>query len=900
MPASLFADLEKATVLQECRAFSDSKIVTESPRRCSQLITKLLHIVTQGDCMSSSEVTEVFFGVTKLFQSPDASLRRMVYFFIKEVAETCNPDDVIIVTSSLTKDMNSNEDLFRSNSIRVLAKMIDATMLGAIERYLKQAIVDKNAMVASSALVAGLHLVITSADVVRRWVNEVQEALHCSADMVQFHALSLLYEIKRHDKLAISKMVVQLARASVSSPLATCLLIRYIAQILLRDGEDCIASQTGRAAYQFLELSLKHRSEAVIYEAAKALCSLPRIEDRDLGPAVAVLQLLLSSPKATLRLASMRALSTVAMAKPSAVTKCNDDMESLIADNNRSIATFAITTLLKTGSESSVDRLMKQISSFMNEIADEFKVVVVTAIRELCLKYPLKHRVLVGFLANFLREEGGFEFKKSIVEAIVILMGAIPETKESSLFHLCEFIEDCEFTALSTQILHLVGSLGPTTSAPARYIRFIYNRIILENAIVRAAAVMALSKFAVLVPSLCVSVSVLLRRSLCDEDDEVRDRAVIALRLIGTNHEAKSPQGLERDDVEANVSDAGISCDMLQHFYGPPKVSFDRLAYVLEQATVSDLLNDSNSALSYETLPQTIEDHSSCLHEVSSLRSAEPGIAALNNTGADVYKVPEIAKLGAIFKSSRPSELTESETEYVVKYTKHVFNEYISLQFSVTNTIPDQLLCNVGAHLHSSDGLDVYEVVDSISIRTLPYGSTAEAWLVLRPAKDSFLGMPAHYVAELQFRVVEVEPTTGEIEGDKDGFAEEYPLEDIEITPADFLRIVETGLFRDEWESLPRSLEIQHKYALQFKDMGSAIAAVSSLIGMQPIDNTDLPENGLGVLQHTLHFAGDFVQNTRVLARMQILIDPSTGCTLKIAVRSQNQDISQLIADSIK
>jgi len=97
--------------------------------------------------------------------------------------------------------------------------------------------------------------------------------------------------------------------------------------------------------------------------------------------------------------------------------------------------------------------------------------------------------------------------------------------------------------------------------------------------------------------------------------------------------------------------------------------------------------------------------------------------------------------------------------------------------------------------------------------------------------------------------------------------------------------------------------------------MGSAIAAVSSLIGMQyvlvfacphlcqttrPIDNTDLPENGLGVLQHTLHFAGDFVQNTRVLARMQILIDPSTGCTLKIAVRSQNQDISQLIADSIK
>ena len=42
---------------------------------------------------------------------------------LKQVAETCNPDDIIIVTSSLTKDMNSSEDLFRANSIRVLAKM---------------------------------------------------------------------------------------------------------------------------------------------------------------------------------------------------------------------------------------------------------------------------------------------------------------------------------------------------------------------------------------------------------------------------------------------------------------------------------------------------------------------------------------------------------------------------------------------------------------------------------------------------------------------------------------------------------------------------------------------------------------------------------------------------------
>jgi coatomer protein complex subunit gamma len=60
-----------------------------------------------------------------------------------------------------------------------------------------------------------------------------------------------------------------------------------------------------------------------------------------------VLQLFLSSPKATLRFAAIRTLSQVAMTHPLSVTTCNLDMENLITDTNRSIATLAITTLLK-------------------------------------------------------------------------------------------------------------------------------------------------------------------------------------------------------------------------------------------------------------------------------------------------------------------------------------------------------------------------------------------------------------------------------------------------------------------------------------------------------------------------------------------------------------------------
>ena len=54
-------------------------------------------------------------------------------------------DEVIIITSSLMKDMNSKTDLYRSNAIRVLCSICgqDTQLLVQIERYLKQAIVDK-------------------------------------------------------------------------------------------------------------------------------------------------------------------------------------------------------------------------------------------------------------------------------------------------------------------------------------------------------------------------------------------------------------------------------------------------------------------------------------------------------------------------------------------------------------------------------------------------------------------------------------------------------------------------------------------------------------------------------------------------------------------------------------
>ena len=119
--------------------------------------------------------------------------------------------------------------------------------------------------------------------------------------------------------------------------------------------------------YELLTGYLKHKSDMVNYEAARAICEMKNVTTSELHQPIAsewtcwlltmrsvlirapspVLQMFLTSPKSTLKFAAIRTLAVLAQTQPIAVQTCNLDMEKLINDDNRSVATFAITTLLK-------------------------------------------------------------------------------------------------------------------------------------------------------------------------------------------------------------------------------------------------------------------------------------------------------------------------------------------------------------------------------------------------------------------------------------------------------------------------------------------------------------------------------------------------------------------------
>ncbi|CAI5935185.1 unnamed protein product [Closterium sp. NIES-64] len=811
---SPFFGIEKGSVLQEARVFNDPQL---DPRRCAQVITKLLYLLNQGETFTK----------------------------------------VIIVTSSLMKDMNSKTDLYRANAIRVLCRITDGGLLGQIERYLKQAVVDKNPVVASAALVSGFHLLKTNPDIVRRWSNEIQEAVHSKSPLVQFHALALLHQIRQSDRLAISKLVTSLVRGAVRSPLAQCLLVRYTSQVIEEMGPN---NNNARPFFEFLESCLRQRADMVMLEAARAMTELTDITGRELTPAITVLQMFLSSPKPVLRFAAIRTLNKVAMAHPQAVTNCNIDMETLISDPNRSIATLAITTLLKTGNEASVDRLMKQITNFMSDIADEFKIVVVEAIRSLCLKYPQKYRVLMNFLSGILREEGGFEYKKAIVDSILILIREIPDAKEIGLSHLCEFIEDCEFTYLSSQILHLLGNEGPKTPEPARYIRFIYNRVILENATVRASAVSTLAKFGAQVEAL-----------------RVRDRATLYLNVLG-------------GDGQESVAASGASDFMLEAL----DVPLVNLETALKHYEPSEAAFDIDSVpKEVKGLPPAKVGAKKAAKEAAAAKAAGGGASASEAYEKLLNSIPEFATFGKLFKSSAPVELTEAETEYSVNVVKHVFPAHMVFQFNCTNTIAEQMLQDVTVLMDLAEA-EEFEEVATIPLKSMAYGVIGQTFVALsKPEGALTLGKITNI---MKFKVVEVDPNTGDAE--EEGYEDEYQLEDLEVSSADYVRKLSVPNFRAAWEAIDPSLERVDEYGLGVRDsLQEAVEAVITILGMQPCESSEnVPSNARS---HQCLLAGTFPGDVSALVRLSFGMDAQKQVAMKLAARSEDVTISDLVHEII-
>ncbi|KAJ1922344.1 coatomer subunit gamma [Mycoemilia scoparia] len=922
--------MDNSVLIQEARLFNETPI---KPRQCRILLAKILYLLNRESNLSQRDATELFFGITKLFQNKDMSLRQMVYLAIKELSNISS--DVIMATSSLMKDMQPKSDvIYRGDAIRALCKITDASMIPGIERFLKAAIVDRDSSTASAALVSSYHLYSSVKDTVRRWNNEIGEALSGkaissnssfftsssrtivipSSNIVQYHAAGLMYLIRQQDRMAVLKLVQNYsgsnksgwlgsAGSSLKNNMALCMLVRYAVRVM-EDDPNLVPQ-----LHDLLKMWVAHRSDMVSLEAARAICNLKKANASQISIAVNALQKFLSSPKPTVRFAAIRTLNSLAVAYPEAVQPCNVDIEDLITDSNRSVATLAITTLLKTGNEASVDRLMEQIQEFMSEISDEFKIIVVEAVRSLGIQFPQKHAIFLNFLARILRDEGGYDLKQSVVSAIMDLSKHVPSCQEAALAHLCEFIEDCEFTKLSVRILHLLGEQGPDTPQPTIYIRHIYNRVILENAAVRAAAVNALAKFCAsqkIDESLYSSIRVLLERCLDDRDDEVRDRAAWALSITN-NKQAR--QTYIQDD--STFSLAALERKLVEYCADPEAIktsafSFDgvpRISRAEEKAQSQKQRNVISEVLSKPSQP------SLGLKKKTSSNFGDTSPEAIGGFGPsqseqqkELYakqlsSIPEIAKLGAApLFSSEPASLTEAGTEYDVACVKHVYESHIVYQFKCVNTISEQVLENVEIVMQSEEELDGqldYEL--TIPVKKLVNDEPGYVYVVYsRPDQDIY--PTTSFDCTLKFLVKECDPETYEPLEDDEGYEDEYSLEPTDLTEADYMQPSYIANAQNLWESFGTNGEAVETLSLtDFDTLEECVAKVVELLGMYPLEGALKTKNARA---HQAIMTGAWMGKDQVIARAR-MTKQVKEIILELTIRSKDQDLSQQVLGAI-
>lgn len=559
----------------------------------------------------------------------------------------------------------------------------------------------------------------------------------------------------------------------------------------------------------------------------------------------------------------MKILNHLASKNPAGVSGCNIEIESLLADPNRTVATLAVTTLLKTGTENSIDRLIKQMSSFVSEISDEFKSIVVDAVKSLCLKFPAKYSILIEFLGSILREEGGYEYKRKTVESICEILNYIPESREIGLIQLCEFIEDCEYPKLTAKIIYLIGNIGPGSKNASELIRYIYNRLILENTMVRVACVGALSKFALDYPESRKDIIRILRNKCSiDPEDEVRDRAIVTLALISKETQSENllcyydPIALELALLEAKTNYSEVP--KLTH-----SIFFKNLETNIPKTETIKLVDEDDIAPKCET---------------------------------KITQLPGFNTLGSIIYSGESKALNDSDSECHISFISHIFKNNIVVEFICKNTIAHIMMENVDIKVELASDLDV-KLLKAFPIKNLKQDNEESVFLVL--GCPALLRPVINLDCVVNFAFRDFDDSLNICTGPPT--FESFKLNSFEISFVDYVQPLRIVSFTETWESETFDASAGATFELpSLESMQDSVDLLVSTFGGRPFENSDRIMPSATV--HTLCIGGLLLtpkEPVPFLLKCRVAI-VSQCIALEIQVKSPEQSVCDLVIGQIQ
>ncbi len=885
--------MRKELIIQNATVFNDKNIKTNE---CIDILVDLIYLLNQGRKFSSQEKETLFFNTSKLLHSANISLRRLIFLFVKHLNFWQNS---FILTGSLINEINQQGgDLIKPCCFRLLGQIIDNSSVNAVERYLKVAISNKSTEIASSALICTLIMVFKGFNVAKNWISEISEKLNNSIgqnNLITFHTLLLLKEIKDKDKLFLIKIFSKIADASKSrSQFALCQLIRYISQLM---NKEELKSETIKVFTIFLERCTYKVEDSIKIEACRAIFSLKKKTNLNKTAIEAITDLLTSVNKCT-KFAALKTLDKF-------ISKGNFpagsslelflEIERIIEDssNNSSIKAFALSIFLKISKDLSDSRLDKMFKAFIEQypkFKEDFKKKLIIISKNISRENASKNKLYFNFFSSLFKLEAGPQTKLEILDAIIWFIFNDKDLKLQALFFLAESIFDCQYDVLKIRILNLLGKECELVANKSKLVRYIYNQIILESPMVRASAISALGEIGLKEKNLRDIIISLIEKCLTDDDNEVRERAFMY---------SKALKAVKEDKKEDN---------QLINFVFPKKVknptAIDELNINLIQLVLksekenllknkdisTELLNILNDT---EKISEIIKKNKK---EEKKTTDSKKKKEVINNEPEYIFsKIYGPPKIYTPFK-----KLTDESAEYLTKCRKIVHDKIVVIDFEIKNTIEFQTINNISIEVENlqSEGFD-FDKAEILPIKSLKTNEEGHLYFAILKEKDEIYSN-CSFNCTLKFDLQELD-----VKGNPHGIPikETYKLEKVvEVTYADYYvknPKVNIDNFQEFWLQAEKSdyTKKEEKMGLPYHNIKSAVENFSEIIGLEPLNNIDAIDSQLKKYEFVYAYKNYF--DNLLFIKFQVVFNDRNKCLSHVLILSQDPSVPDIIINKI-
>ena len=895
IPVKRFDELRKDIQLHEASIFNDKNIQSN---QCIDIIINLIYLLNKGEKFTDTEKEKIFFDATKLLPSANPMLRRIIFLFVKHLDWWKSS---FILTGSLISELNNDDDLIKPNCFRLLGQITDASSVNVVERLLKLAINNNNHEVASSALACTLFMCLKGFGIAKSWVNEISEKLNSSLseeNLLTFHTLLLLKEIKKNDKLFLIKIFCKIAEhASSRSQFAMCQLIRYISEFMKKgDLEQNVLT----IFTSTLEKGLYSIEESIRIEASRSIMKLPNVKSSLKKTTIGVLTDLISSSNKIVKFAAIKTLDKyIDNYAKEVAADIFLEMEKIIEDSNTnsSIKSYAFSIFLKISKGLSDYRLEKMFKTFIEQypkFKEDFKKKIIIISKSVSRDNPSKNKLYFQFFNSLFKLEAGPQTKIEILDALIWFIYNDNDLKLQTIFSLAESIFDCQYDTVKIRILNLLGKESDLVTNKSKLIRYIYNQIILESPMVRASAVAALGEIGLKEKKMRNIIISLIEKCMNDDDNEVRERSFMYCKALKSIKDEKKEQ------------------DEIVNFVFPKKVNSQNPIDELNIDIIQKVLNvEKENLLKSEDISKELLATLSDTQKISEIlmkskdtkegKKEDKKHKKEEKSTGDEYTQTMFSKVFGAPKIYTPyRKLTQESAEYITKYRKIVHDKIVVIDFEITNTVELQTINNISLDISDlqSEGFD-FDKTEIIQIKSLKTNESGHLYFKLLKEKDATYS-DCTFNCSLKFDLQELD-----VKGNPHGIPvkETYKLDkQVEISYADYYvkyQKISVDNFHDVWKTAEKSgyTKAEEKIGIPKDNVIKAIQYFSDIIGLEPLN--DIKQIDPTVKKYECVYAYKNYFENLLFIKLQMLFNKQNKCLSQVIILSQDSIVPDMIIKKI-